>query len=62
MLEKLILETVQVSEWSVMLEILEVNKVVDRDLEQIVIIKLIMHKEMNEWQSWNVKSQNFVEY
>ena len=44
-----------------MLDILEVNKVVDRDREHIVIIQLIVHKEMNELQSWNVKSENFVE-
>ena len=62
MLKKLTSETVQVSEWSVMLEILEVNKVVDRDREQKVIIQLTVHKEMNESQSLSVKSQNYVVY
>ena len=61
MLEMRILETVQVSEWNVMLEMLVINKAVDSDREQIVIIQLPVHKEMNEWQSLSVKSQNLVE-
>ena len=37
MLEMRILETVQVSEWSVMPEMLKINKVIHRDREQTVI-------------------------
>ena len=43
MLEKRIFETVQMSELSMMLEMLEVNKVIDRDLERIVIIQQGVH-------------------
>ena len=56
MLEQLSSEAAQVSEWNVMLEILVINKVVDSDREQIVIIQLPVHKEMNVWQSLSVKS------
>ena len=62
MLKKLTSETAQVSEWSVMLEILEINRGVDRDREQKVIIQVTVHKEMNELQSLSVKSQNYVVY
>ena len=48
MLEKRILETVQVSEWNVMLEMLKINKVIDRYLERKVIIQQGVHKEMKE--------------